>query len=160
MSLVERDRKYCIVRNASGALETYDIIACFPFTSASKKMSILVKSRETGKIIYYVKGAETVMEEKIKANCRSSLLESCENLALDGLRTLVFAQKLLTEEELEKFLSKLKRAEQKLKNREQHILRVQTQLETDMDYLGVTGVEDKLQNNVESTIESLKSAGI
>jgi magnesium-transporting ATPase (P-type) len=29
-----------------------------------------------------------------------------------------------------------------------------------MDYLGVTGVEDKLQNNVESTIESLKSAGI
>lgn len=29
-----------------------------------------------------------------------------------------------------------------------------------MDYLGVTGVEDKLQKNVESTIESLKSAGI
>jgi phospholipid-translocating ATPase len=29
-----------------------------------------------------------------------------------------------------------------------------------MDYLGVTGVEDKLQNNVELTIESLKSAGI
>ena len=29
-----------------------------------------------------------------------------------------------------------------------------------MDYLGVTGVEDKLQQNVESTIESLKSAGI
>jgi phospholipid-translocating ATPase len=29
-----------------------------------------------------------------------------------------------------------------------------------MDYLGVTGVEDKLQNNVESTIEALKSAGI
>jgi phospholipid-translocating ATPase len=118
MSLVERDRKYCIVRNANGNLENYDIIACFPFTSASKKMSILVKSQETGKIIYYVKGAETVIEEKIKASCRSSLLESCENLALDGLRTLVFAQKVLTEAELEKFLSKLRRAEQKLKNRE------------------------------------------
>ena len=29
-----------------------------------------------------------------------------------------------------------------------------------MDYLGVTGVEDKLQENVEGTIEALKSAGI
>lgn len=41
-----------------------------------------------------------------------------------------------------------------------HVLRVQASLEVDMDYLGVTGVEDRLQNNVESTIESLKSAGI
>lgn len=29
-----------------------------------------------------------------------------------------------------------------------------------MDYLGVTGVEDKLQEEVEGTIESLKAAGI
>ena len=29
-----------------------------------------------------------------------------------------------------------------------------------MDYLGVTGVEDKLQESVEATIDSLKQAGI
>jgi phospholipid-translocating ATPase len=29
-----------------------------------------------------------------------------------------------------------------------------------MNFLGVSGVEDKLQYNVQSTIESLKSAGI
>ena len=29
-----------------------------------------------------------------------------------------------------------------------------------MDYLGVTGVEDKLQENVEGTIDALKQAGI
>jgi len=29
-----------------------------------------------------------------------------------------------------------------------------------MDYLGVTGVEDKLQENVEVTIDALKAAGI
>ena len=38
--------------------------------------------------------------------------------------------------------------------------RVQSTLEKDMDYLGVTGVEDKLQENVEGTIDSLKQAGI
>lgn len=33
-------------------------------------------------------------------------------------------------------------------------------IEEDMDYLGVTGVEDKLQDDVMKTIETLKSAGI
>lgn len=44
---------------------------------------------------------------------------------------------------------KLKKAEAKLKDREKHILRVVASLENDMDFLGVTGVEDKLQENVE-----------
>jgi phospholipid-translocating ATPase len=97
MSLVERDREYCIMRNAGGNLEEYDVLASFPFTSESKKMGILLKSRETGRVIYYLKGAEVVMEGKIKASARPSLQESCETLALDGLRTLVFAQKLITQ---------------------------------------------------------------
>ena len=33
-------------------------------------------------------------------------------------------------------------------------------LENNMTFLGVSGVEDKLQHNVQSTIDSLKSAGI
>lgn len=75
--------------------EIYDIIANFPFSSQSKKMSVLVKQRETGKIIYYAKGAEIVMEGIIRPNQRSLLLEFCEQLAMEGLRTLVFAQKVL-----------------------------------------------------------------
>jgi len=31
-------------------------------------MSVLVKQRETGKVIYYVKGAEVVMESIMKQN--------------------------------------------------------------------------------------------
>ena len=57
-------------------------------------------------------------------------------------------------------MAKLKKAEQKLRNREGAILNVQNSIEENMDFLGVTGVEDKLQENVELTIESLKSAGI
>jgi phospholipid-translocating ATPase len=34
------------------------------------------------------------------------------------------------------------------------------ELESDMELLGVTGVEDKLQDEVADTIESLRSAGI
>lgn len=110
MSLVERDRTYCYMRNAGGEIEEYDVLQSFPFTSESKKMGILLKNRKTGQFLYYLKGAEVVMEPKIKAAARPSLQESCENLALDGLRTLVFAQKLITADECEKFMQRLKRA--------------------------------------------------
>lgn len=66
MQLRERERLKCTIRNAAGINESYRVLAMFPFTSESKKMSILVKSEETGRIIYFVKGAEVVMEHKIK----------------------------------------------------------------------------------------------
>jgi len=61
---------------------------------------------------------------------------------------------------VDQFLTHLKRAEARLRNREAHVARVQSTLEKDMDFLGVTGVEDKLQQDVEVTIDSLKAAGI
>jgi hypothetical protein len=54
-------------------------------------MSLLLRNRESGKIIYYAKGAEIVMESIIKPLQRSVLLEYCDELATIGLRTLVFA---------------------------------------------------------------------
>ena len=91
MKLVERDRTYVQLKNASGKEENYDILADFPFSSATKKMSVLVRQRETGAIIYYVKGAEVVMERMIQKAQRMLLLEYSEQLAIEGLRALVFA---------------------------------------------------------------------
>jgi phospholipid-translocating ATPase len=62
MELKERDRTYVVLKNAAGELEHYDILANFPFSSQTKKMSVLVRHRESQKVIYYVKGAEIVME--------------------------------------------------------------------------------------------------
>ena len=89
------------MQNILGDTETFDILASFPFTSESKKMGCLLKSRDTGRNIYFLKGAEMVMEHKIKVGAKASLLESCENLAMEGLRTLVFAQKVLTDQQVE-----------------------------------------------------------
>ena len=50
----------------------------------------------------------------------------------------------MTDEQVEKFLAHLSKAESRLKNREAHVARVQSSIEKDMDYLGVTGVEDRL----------------
>ena len=97
MKLVSRERTKCVLEDIQGNEETFDILASFPFTSESKKMGCLLKSQNTGRNIYLLKGAEMVMETKIKVGARPSLLEACENLANEGLRTLVFAQKVLTD---------------------------------------------------------------
>lgn len=78
MQLRERERLKCTIKNASQINENYSVLAMFPFTSESKKMSVLLKSQETGRIIYFVKGAEVVMEHKIRPQSRSALLEFCE----------------------------------------------------------------------------------
>ena len=124
MKLMERDRTTCKLVNIAGKEEVFDILASFPFTSESKKMGALLKSRLTGRNIYYLKGAEIVMEHKIKVGARPALLESCENLTMEGLRTLVFAQKVLTDAQKDQFLAHLKRAEARLRNRDAHVARV------------------------------------
>lgn len=144
MNLIERDRTYVQIQNCQGIYENYEIIANFPFSSQSKKMSVLVKQKETGKIIYYVKGAEIVMEGLMKVGQRALLLEFCEQLALEGLRTLVFAQKVLTDQELESFMEQYNGAQSSVGNRESAIQSVVKTLERDMTFLGVSGVEDKL----------------
>lgn len=97
MNLVTREEQYIQIQNANKDYEEYDILANFPFSSETKRMGIIVRYRKNNRIMFYLKGAETVMEKKVRPNQRASLVESCENLALEGLRTLVISQKLLTE---------------------------------------------------------------
>lgn len=52
-------------------------------------MGIIVRHQETKKIMFYVKGADIAMLSKIKSCQRSTCQEYCENLASEGLRTLV-----------------------------------------------------------------------
>lgn len=67
---------------------------------------------------------------------------------MEGLRTLVIAQKVLTKAQVDEFMQKYKEASTKLRNREKSIQAALHEFEHDCDFLGVTGVEDKLQNNV------------
>jgi phospholipid-translocating ATPase len=54
-------------------------------------MGIILRHNATGRLIFYLKGAETVMRNKVKPNQRVIIDESCDNLANEGLRTLVIS---------------------------------------------------------------------
>ena len=109
-------------------------------------MGIIVRTKETGQIIFYLKGAETVMVQKVRPDQRVSLNESCEQLAQDGLRTLVISQKQLLDHEYEQFAVRYKDARAALNEREAKVMAAIESIEDMMEFLAVTGVEDKLQD--------------
>lgn len=57
-----------MIKNAAGDLETYFILANFPFSSDTKRMGIILKHQKTGRLMFYLKGAETVMKAKVRPN--------------------------------------------------------------------------------------------
>lgn len=72
------------------------MLANFPFSSDTKRMGIILRHSDTSTIVFYLKGAEVVMKHKVRAPNRATVDEACENLAIEGLRTLVISQKLIS----------------------------------------------------------------
>jgi phospholipid-translocating ATPase len=160
MVLTERSQMRIQILNADEKPEDYEILANFPFSSETKRMGILLKHLESGRLVFYLKGAEVVMENKVQENSRPFLRETCENLASTGLRTLVISQKFVPPEEYAKWERKYNLAKTEMEDREKKVQQVVEELEEGMEFLCVTGVEDKLQVDVTDTIESLRNGGV
>jgi phospholipid-translocating ATPase len=66
MKLIERDQNLIVIRNTVGNEERYDVLANFPFSSETKRMGIVLRHQATQRIIFYLKGAEVVMLDKVR----------------------------------------------------------------------------------------------
>lgn len=161
MQLDNRTQTRIRLKNANGDEETYEILENFPFSSDTKRMGIILRNIETERIMFFCKGAEVVMEEKVAEHASKAFIrETCETLACTGLRTLVIAQKFMTQEMYDSWFEKYHAAKTDLNDSETKVRAAIDLLENNMDFLCVTGVEDKLQNNVAEVIETLRNSGI
>ena len=160
MRLVGRTDKEIKILDANDKEEVFEVLANFPFSSDTKRMGIILKNKKFGHIIYYLKGAENVMMRFVKDEYVNYIAENAENLATKGLRTLVLSQKLISQEEYDKWNVEYEEAKSSMEDRQQKISEVVSKLENNMDFLCVTGVEDLLQNNVATTIDNLRNAGM
>ncbi|GAA5829685.1 hypothetical protein JCM5353_005198 [Sporobolomyces roseus] len=159
LTLSARDRTSMSLRTTAGQTLSFDILEVFPFTSESKRMGIVIRDKQTGEITFYQKGADVVMAKIVAYN--DWLEEECGNMAREGLRTLVMARKRLSEDTWNGFEEAYREARVSLGDRNIASAKVIADyLEKDLELLGVTGVEDKLQDDVKSTIELLRNAGI
>lgn len=162
LELVKRDRQSMVIKHtASGELLTYKVLYTFPFNSDSKRMGIVVQNeQDASDLWFFVKGADTAVAPLVMAN--DWLDEEVGNMAREGLRTLVVARKKLTKSDLETFASEYAQASVLMSaDRDAQMARVvSNRLETELELLGVTGVEDKLQPDIKPSLELLRNAGI
>ncbi|KAI3604960.1 protein transporter [Moniliophthora roreri] len=160
LTLTFRDRTSLTLQIPTGESLNYEILDIFPFTSESKRMGIIVRDSSSGEIQFLQKGADVVMAKIVQRN--DWLEEECGNMAREGLRTLVVARKRLSAQLYEEFKAAYHQASiQTDGTRNEQMARVVTEfLEHDLELLGLTGVEDKLQEDVKGTLELLRNAGV
>ncbi|KAJ9478875.1 putative phospholipid-transporting ATPase NEO1 [Pseudozyma hubeiensis] len=159
LCLTARDRTSMSLRAPDGSTLHFDILEVFPFTSESKRMGIVIRERATGEITFYQKGADVVMAKIVAQN--DWLDEECGNMAREGLRTLVVGRRRLTQDNWLAFERAYKAARVQVEDRNQAMAgAIAEHLENNLELLGLTGVEDKLQEDVKMTLELLRNAGI
>ncbi|KAK4471174.1 hypothetical protein MN116_005567 [Schistosoma mekongi] len=142
------------------------VLRILPFDSQRKRMSILFRHPYTNEPILFTKGADTSIMNRLD----NSELNSCELVTTTqqhidhysrmGLRTLVIAERLLTEDELHEWLKEVYEIETGNNNSEEAMMILMDKLERNFILLGATGIEDRLQEGVPETIEILREAGM
>ncbi|XP_060089475.1 phospholipid-transporting ATPase IK [Heteronotia binoei] len=144
-----------------GKERTYKVLALLDFNSVRKRMSVLVRDPE-GRIRLYTKGADTVILERLHSDHSSEAytVKALNSFAEETLRTLCLATKEVEEEEYAQWSQKHRSATVLLQNRAQELDKVYEEIERDLQLLGATAIEDKLQEGVPETIHLLKRGGM
>ncbi|AYU76534.1 phospholipid transporting ATPase-like protein, putative [Leishmania donovani] len=119
-----------------------------------------------GKYLLLVKGADSSMMEIVnmqkRANVRvkDKMLKELDTMSQLGLRTLILGQRYLREEEVRGWLPIFNDAQCAMQDRSEKLHKAYALLEKDVDIVGATAVEDKLQEEVPQTLEFCIQASI
>ena len=132
------------------------------FSSDRKRESVIVKEGSLYKL--YIKGADSIIEERLDESTPSEVLERSRyfvNLfSAQGYRTLYIAMKVFKEEEWEDFAAELEQAEMDTLHKKEKLEEIHQRIENGLTLIGSTIVEDKLQENVPQVIKELRQADI
>ncbi|XP_035895960.1 phospholipid-transporting ATPase ID isoform X7 [Anopheles stephensi] len=144
-----------------GRTEEYELLSILDFNNVRKRMSVVLRRNNT--IILYCKGADSVIYDRLGPNqhdLKARTQEHLNKFAGEGLRTLVLAERRLTKEFYDSWLVRQREAALSLDGREDKLGAIYEEIECDMQLVGVTAIEDKLQDGVPQTIANLQLAGI
>ncbi|RZB54427.1 phospholipid-transporting ATPase VD, partial [Asbolus verrucosus] len=147
---------------------TYEILNVLPFDSIRKRMSVIVKHPISGEILLYCKGADSsifpyltpVEDDSEQKLIIDKTQQHVNNYSKDGLRVLLMAKRVLTPQEYSEWNQKQQDINMSLDNLERKVQENYSKIECHLTLLGVTGIEDRLQEGVPETLSSLMSAGI
>ena len=136
----------------------YEIKMMIPFDSYRKRMGIIVYNKEENKYEFFIKGADSVMNKiiKFKKNEKDEIKRINSILSHKGLRILMIAKKTLKEEDVKLYLDTLKN----IKNNKDELDKLYNSIEKNVKFCGTSAIEDKLQDGVPESINTLIACNI
>ena len=114
----------------NGTVENYEILRMIEFSVERKSMSIVVRDEDTNKVYLFMKGADVSVVNTLKeiGDRERTIIDNLDLFSgRDGLRTLMFTKRELSEDEVKNIMNL-----------------TPDELEKDMYLLGGTGIEDRL----------------
>eukprot|EP00698_Gefionella_okellyi_P014854 TRINITY_DN4136_c0_g2_i1.p1 TRINITY_DN4136_c0_g2~~TRINITY_DN4136_c0_g2_i1.p1 ORF type:complete len:1193 (-),score=298.49 TRINITY_DN4136_c0_g2_i1:16-3594(-) len=152
------------IRVDGGGILTYTLLHNIEFTSKRRRSSVIVRTPE-GHLKLLCKGADQMIFERLDKAKNSKFLQTTidhlETYANQGLRTLVFASRDLSQAEYDAWAKDYKQASLSIGGRREELMgEVAERIEQELVVCGASAIEDKLQLGVPQAIEVLEQANI
>ncbi|GMH85294.1 hypothetical protein TL16_g10184 [Triparma laevis f. inornata] len=143
----------------------YEVLNFLEFNSDRKRSSVILRDPETNNILLFCKGADNVMKKRMAAKQRpDDLMRKTEahlnQYVDDGLRTLLVGKTCVEESFYKTWKQKFADAENSLQDRDTKRMEVMELIEKDLQLMGVTAIEDKLQDGVGEALFDFRRANI
>ena len=154
-----------VTEDLTGEDRVFHLKGVHEFTSTRKRMSVVFSCSpplpgfKEDQVFVYSKGADNIMFDR-SAEVGQALHEHLSMFASKGLRTLVCAQRVLSPSEYAAWQTLYDEARASVQSREELLEACAATVEVDLNVVGVTAIEDKLQEGVPETIAGLMEAGI
>jgi phospholipid-transporting ATPase len=161
---LDRDATSVLIEVPGQKQERYQVLNVIEFTSARKRMSVIVKCPdETIKL--FIKGADAMImsligKNKDQQNYFKDTEDHLHDFAVEGFRTLSLAYRTITQDEYNDWEKQFHEANVAIENKEEKLDEVGKMMERNLTLLGATAIEDKLQDGVPDTIADLLKANI
>ena len=139
-----------IKRRRDDRILRYRLLNTLEFDSTRKRMSVILEDQQTMKIKLLCKGADSIIKERLSVITQTSkdyletTQEYVDDYAKEGLRTLFLAEKPLKRSYYEDWNERFQNALTLVKGKDKKVDALQEEIETKLDLLGATAIEDKL----------------
>ncbi|XP_018022182.1 phospholipid-transporting ATPase IB [Hyalella azteca] len=145
-----------VILDALGKKEQFHVLHVLEFTSARKRMSVVVRL-PNNTIKLYCKGADNVIYDRLapSSQYKDATIRHLEEFASEGLRTLCFAVADISPSFYEGWKKTFYEASTALEDREKKLEDAAQLIEKNLQLLGASAIEDKLQDQVPETIAAL-----
>ena len=152
-----QNKEHLIVSTPTGD-RIFIILHTIEFSADRKRMSVICKHE--GTIHCITKGADSIMSPLLTTKLGHKEEEQLRNFSQVGLRTLVVASKEVEASAFASWEAEWLTAKMLLEGRSEELAKCGAAIEQGLQLMGISAVEDRLQEGVPEAIAKLKQAGI